>query len=118
MPRNGTVALRSDGALFVIAGGVRWQFGNMTEFSNEGYANYTLVAQAPLDGIYDASSSHLPADETVFEGTGATLWVMKAGVRRSFTSMTQFASMGYSTSQIVRVPDAVLNGLPSGGDLP
>jgi hypothetical protein len=54
----------------------------------------------------------------VFQGTGATLWVMKAGVRRSFTSMTQFANMGYTTSQIVRVPDGVLNGLPSGGDLP
>lgn len=118
MPRNGTVALRPDGALFVIAGGVRWQFGTMSEFSSEGYNTYTLVAQAPLDGIYDASSSNLPANETVFQGTGATLWVMKAGVRRSFTSMTQFTNMGYTTSQIVRVPDAVLNGLPSGGNLP
>ena len=90
----------------------------MAEFSGEGYSTYTPVAQSPLDGIYDASSAHLPVNETVFQGTGATLWVMKAGVRRSFTSMTQFANMGYSTSQIVRVPDGVLNGLPSGGDLP
>ena len=32
MPRNGTVVLRPDGALFVIAGGVRWQFGTMAEY--------------------------------------------------------------------------------------
>lgn len=118
MPRAGTVVLRPDGALFVIAGGVRWHFGTMAEFTGEGYTTFALVPQAAVDGIYDASSSHLPAGETVFEGTGSTIWVMKAGVRRSFTSMAQFANLGYTTSQIVRVPDAVLNGLPSGGDLP
>jgi len=118
VPGNGTVVQRPDGALFVIAGGVRWHFGSMTEFTNLGYNNYTRVSQAPLDGISDASTSNLPTDETVVQGTDSTIWVMKSGVRRSFTSMTQFAGMGYTTSQIVRVPDAVLNGLPSGGNLP
>jgi hypothetical protein len=118
VPGNGTVVLRPDGALFVITGGVRWQFGTMAEFSGEGYGSYTPVSQAPLDGIYDASASHLPADETLIQGTGSTLWVMKAGVRRSFTSMAQFTGMGYSISNIVRVPDAVLNGIPNGGELP
>jgi len=118
MPGNGTVVHRPDGAIFVIAGGVRWHFGSMTELANLGYSTFTRVSQAPLDGIYDASSSHLPANETVVQGTDSTLWVMKSGVRRSFTSMTQFTGMGYTTSQIIRVPDAVLNGLPSGGNLP
>ena len=118
MPRNGTVLLRPDGALFVIAGGVRWQFGSMDEFSSEGYTTFTQAPQAAVDGIYDASASHLPADGTVVQGTDSTIWLMQAGVRRSFTSMTQFTSMGYTTANIVRVPDAVLSGIPSGGNLP
>jgi hypothetical protein len=104
--------------MYVIAGGVRWQFGTMAEFTGEGYSTFTFVPQAAIDSIADASATNLPANETVFQGTDATIWVMKAGVRRSFTSMSQFASMGYTTSQIIRVPDAVLGGIPSGGNLP
>lgn len=118
MPRNGTVVLRPDGSLYVIAGGVRWHFGTMAEFSSEGYSTFSFVPQAAIDGITDASATNLPANETVFQGTDSTIWVMKSGVRRSFTSMTQFTSMGYTTSQIIRVPDAVLSGIPSGGNLP
>jgi hypothetical protein len=118
MPRNGTVVLRPDGTLFVIAGGVRWQFGTMAEFASEGYDAFTLVSQSAIDGIADASASHLPADETVVQGTGVTIWVMKSGQRRSFASMTQFASLEYSTGSIVRVPDGVLSGIPDGGPLP
>jgi uncharacterized RmlC-like cupin family protein len=118
MPRNGTIVLRPDGALFVIDGGVRWQFGTMAEFYSEGYTTFTQAPQAAVDGIYDASATHLPANGSVFQGTSSTIWLMQAGVRRSFTSMTQFTGMGYTTANIVRVPDAVLGGIPSGGNLP
>ncbi len=119
MPRNGTVVQRPDGAIFVITGGVRWYFGSMSEYYQLGYADSRImrVSQAPLDGIRDASPSYLPANETLLQGNDATVWVMKAGVRRSFTSMQQLASLGYSAGNIVRVPGSILATIPSGGNL-
>lgn len=120
MPRNGTVIQRPDGTLFVIAGGVRWAFGSMDQYYQLGYSGSQIVrgSQAPVDGIYDASASHLPANETLLQGSDATVWVMKNGQRMGFTSPTQFNSYGYSWSNITRVPDGILAGIPNGGNLP
>jgi uncharacterized RmlC-like cupin family protein len=119
MPKNGTVVHRNDGSIFVITGGVRWAFGSMAQYYQLGYAYDQLVrvSWAPLDGIADASASHLPANGSLLQGSDATVWVMKDGVRRSFTGAQQVTDLGYSWSNLIRVPDGQLSGIPSGGNL-
>jgi hypothetical protein len=117
---NGTVVDRPGGNLYVIAGGVRWQFGSVAEYHSLGYSDSQIVyvSQTPLDGIYDASATHLPANETLLQGSDSTVWVMKSGQRFYFTSADQFNADGYSWSNIVRVPDSILSTIPNGGALP
>jgi uncharacterized RmlC-like cupin family protein len=119
MPRNGTVVQRPDESLYVITGGVRWGFGSMSEYYQLGYtdAQMVRVSTAPLNGVFDASASHLPGNETLLQGTDGTVWVMKSGQRRAFTGAQQFVDLGYLWANITRVPSSLLAGIPNGGTL-
>lgn len=120
MPMNGTVVDAPDGSLYVIAGGVKWQFGSMSQYTSLGYSSSQIVyvSQAPINGIAAASATNLPANGTLLQESGSTVYIMQSGELYYFQSTAQFNADGYSWSSIVRVPDSILSTIPSGGALP
>lgn len=118
-PANRTVLRAGNGQVYVVAGGVLFPESTMEELAQLGYGANTIVALTDVHlALFGTTSTTVPPNETLLQGTDTTVWVMKSGVRRSFTGMTQFAAMGYSTANIVRVPDAALSNITSGAMLP
>jgi len=117
-PRNKTSLRGGGGQIYVVAGGAKFQFGSMAEYNALGYGSvlWRNVPQAPLDQIGDAPGN-LPSNGTLLKGTGANIYLMQGGVRKTFQSMTQFTNLGYQTSNIVNVSDGPLLALPDGGNL-
>ena len=75
------------------------------------------MSAAPTDGI-PAATATVPSENTLLQGTGADVFVVKSGVLRRFVSMQQLSDMGYGRANIIRVPQSPLDALPHGGDLP
>lgn len=119
MPVNGTAVLDPSGNLYTIAGGVKWYWPTMAEFTGDGYQGYIPVSQSPINSIPTASATNLPANGTLLTtGSGPNIYIMQGGQLMTFQNMTQFTNDGYSMSQVAWVPQSVIDQLPSGGYLP
>jgi hypothetical protein len=114
VPADGTVLRSGDGNIYVIAGGAKFLFGSWSEFTGQGYtsSSYINVPQAPLDAIGDAPGN-MPKNGTVLSAPNGALSVVVGGVTFQFASMTEYHSLGYTDSQIIRVSQAPYNAIPA-----
>jgi len=102
------------GTLAVMAGGAKFIFGSMPEFTSLGYSTSpnTLIeiAAATFDGI-----TTVPKNRTTLQGGGGQVYVVAGGAKFYFTDMGVYYAFGYTDAQRVKVPQAPLNAI---GDAP
>jgi hypothetical protein len=116
-PSNGTIIQAPNGSLSIVVGGVKFQFGTMTEYRSLGYSDGQMVrvSQSPYDGIAAASTSSPPSSGTVLRSGGGQIYVVAGGAKFYFGTMDEYHGQGYADYQWFNVPQAPLDSI---GDAP
>lgn len=117
----GNALLRGSGsAIYVAKAGLKRHVPNMATLESEGllWGNLDVIPDSVLAALPKGSPLlDVLADGNLLKGSGAAVYVMEGGKKHHITSGDVFNACGYGWDAVRGVPEARLQGIPTGSPL-
>ncbi len=117
VPPDGSMVRGSGTSIFVMSGGLRRHLPNLATLQARSleWGDVNSITESQLNGI-PRGKALLDTLTTGFlvKGTGASVYVIDAGIKHHVTSLEVLNGCGYSFEAVFTLPDATINAIPMG----
>lgn len=117
LPQGALVKVPGDPTVYMVNNGALQPFDSLTVFKarGENFGDVQSVSQQQIQSM-GVSSTPVPfPDNTLVQGSGSTIFVIKNGQKLGIPSMSVLQQHGWSLKNVLKVDDHELEGIQSQG---